>query len=242
MSSSQTTTILECPVVSSSEGCGSAIYLQHIPPTHPDNEIVPSNEPHDESIVDQQVGMDDWDKNEGWPVVAAGSAIFFVYLGLVYSYGIVQLHLSEARLANISTLAFIGSVGAAMSPLLAMVAARVIHRVGYRATSMIGSILLGLGEFTAGWSTRSVPAMFVTQGFIFGLGSAFLFLVRSLSPQHTKYNANPYLSQQPLSHRCGSRGRGDWRLVLFMAVRELVPQLLLYHSRNSLASPASRLP
>ncbi|OKP12682.1 hypothetical protein PENSUB_1775 [Penicillium subrubescens] len=51
---------------------------------------------------------DDWDKKEGWPVVGAGSAIFFVYLGLIYSYGIVQLHLTESRLASVSTLSFIG--------------------------------------------------------------------------------------------------------------------------------------
>ena len=184
MSSSQTTTILECPVALPSEGHGKAVYLEHIPQIQLNDHNVHSSAPQDERIVDQQAEMDDWDKNEGWPVVAAGSAIFFVYLGLVYSYGIVQLHLSEARLANVSTLAFIGSVGAAMSPLLAMVAARVIHRVGYRTTSMIGSVLLGLGEFTAGWSTRSVPAMFVTQGFIFGLGSAFLFLVCSLTHKH----------------------------------------------------------
>lgn len=121
---------------------------------------------------------EEWDTKEGWPVVTAGSAIFFVYLGLVYSYGIVQLHLSEAHLASVSTLSFIGSVGAAMSPLTGMIVARVIKLTGYRVTALMGSILLGLGEFTAGWSTKSVPAMFVTQGFVFGIGSALLFLVR----------------------------------------------------------------
>lgn len=121
-----------------------------------------------------------WDTKEGWVVVAAGSAIFFVFLGLIYSYGIVQLHLTESRLASISTLSFIGSVGAAMSPLTGMIVARIIKRAGYRVTALIGSLFLGLGEFTAGWSTKSVPAMFVTQGFLFGIGSAMLYLVRRL--------------------------------------------------------------
>lgn len=119
----------------------------------------------------------EWDKKEGWPVVAAGSAIFFVYLGLVYSYGIVQLHLADAHLASASTLSFIGSLGAAMSPLMGMIVARIIKRIGYRFTAFIGSIFLGLGEFTAGWSTQSVPAMFATQGLLFGIGAAMLFLV-----------------------------------------------------------------
>lgn len=123
-----------------------------------------------------------WDTKQGWPVVAAGSALFFVYLGLIYSYGIIQLHLVEARLASVSTLSFVGSVAAAMSPLLGMVVTRVIGKIGYRATALTGSFLLGLGEFTAGFSTHSVPAMFITQGAIFGIGSALLFLVRHLFP------------------------------------------------------------
>ncbi|EFY97902.1 hypothetical protein MHUMG1_08717 [Metarhizium humberi] len=123
-----------------------------------------------------------WDTKEGWVVVAAGSAIFFVFLGLIYSYGIVQLHLTESRLASISTLSFIGSVGAAMSPLTGMIVARIIKLAGYRVTALIGSLFLGLGEFTAGWSTKSVPAMFVTQGFLFGIGSAMLYLPAATVP------------------------------------------------------------
>ncbi|KAK6831633.1 hypothetical protein RU639_002644 [Aspergillus parasiticus] len=131
---------------------------------------------------DQAFLSNDWDRKEGWPVVAAGSAIFFVYLGLVYSYGIVQLHLADAHLASASTLSFIGSLGAAMSPLMGMIVARIIKRIGYRATAFIGSIFLGLGEFTAGWSTQSVPAMFATQGFLFGIGAAMLFLPAATVP------------------------------------------------------------
>ncbi|KAG8630357.1 hypothetical protein KVT40_001976 [Elsinoe batatas] len=132
--------------------------------------------------VDASDHDDGWDKPEGWPVVAAGSTIFFAYLGLIYSYGIVQLHLNRANLARISTLSFVGSVGAAMSPLTGMLVARLIRRVGYRATSIIGSVFLGLGEFTAGWSTKSVPAMFHTQGVLFGIGTALLFLPAATVP------------------------------------------------------------
>lgn len=58
---------------------------------------------------------DVWDSSEGWPVVGAGAAIFFVYLGLVYSYGIVQLQLERRQLANVPTLSFIGSVAVGYS-------------------------------------------------------------------------------------------------------------------------------
>ena len=53
---------------------------------------------------------DVWDSAEGWKVVVAGASIFFVYLGLVYSYGIMQLHFEQKQLANVPTLSFIGSV------------------------------------------------------------------------------------------------------------------------------------
>ncbi|KAB2102622.1 hypothetical protein AG0111_0g8704 [Alternaria gaisen] len=125
---------------------------------------------------------DVWDSSEGWPVVGAGAAIFFVYLGLVYSYGIVQLQLERRQLANVPTLSFIGSVAAAISPLTGAFVARIIKRIGYRATAATGSFLLGLGEFCAGFSTHSVPAMFVTQGFLFGIGAALLFLPAASLP------------------------------------------------------------
>ncbi|KAF2219530.1 hypothetical protein BDZ85DRAFT_276287 [Elsinoe ampelina] len=125
---------------------------------------------------------DGWDKPEGWPVVAAGSPIFFVYLGLIYSYGIVQLHLNRANLASMSTLSFVGSVSAAMSPLAGMLVARLFRRIGYRATSIMGSVFSGLGEYTAGWSTKSVTAIFLTQGVLFGTEAALLFLPAATVP------------------------------------------------------------
>ncbi|KAI9147238.1 monocarboxylate transporter [Paramyrothecium foliicola] len=183
MTATQTSTTLQYPMASHSSSHGGIVSLEQTPQSDSDDHHTRNNDSDNERVLVQQAGPDDdWDKSEGWPVVAAGSILFFVFLGLMYSYGIVQLHLSEAHLASVSTLSFIGSLGAAMSPLLAMVAARVIHRIGYRATALIGSVLLGLGEFTAGFSTKSVPAMFITQGFIFGVGCAFLFMPAATVP------------------------------------------------------------
>jgi hypothetical protein len=63
----------------------------------------PDNQSHD-AATSQQESEDDEEKKQGWLVVAASSSIFFVYLGLTYSYGIVQLHLVESKLAKISRL------------------------------------------------------------------------------------------------------------------------------------------
>lgn len=176
MSSTQTVSTLQAPEPSLGNENGIQLHRLRVsyssPPTlEANSETGPSSSP-------QNHAEDHWDSKQGWPVIAAGSALFFVYLGLIYSYGIVQLHLAEARLAPVSTLSFVGSVAAALAPLTGTVVARVIRKIGYRATALTGSFLLGLGEFTAGWATGSVPAMFVTQGALFGAGAALLFLVR----------------------------------------------------------------
>ncbi|KAL2808494.1 hypothetical protein BJX63DRAFT_436089 [Aspergillus granulosus] len=92
---------------------------------------------HEPAIASLPNPESDWDRKQGWPVTIAGSSIFFVYLGLTYSYGIVQLHLAEARLASISTLSFIGSLGAAMEPLSGMLVAQIISLAGYRIIACI---------------------------------------------------------------------------------------------------------
>ena len=136
----------------------------------------PENQCHDVPNS-QQESQDGDERKQGRLVVAASSSIFFVYLGLTYSYGIVQLYLVEYKLAKISTLSFVGSLAASISPLAGTIVVRVIRKVGYSATACLGGFLLGLGELTASWSTRSVPGFFVTQGLIFGMGAALCFLV-----------------------------------------------------------------
>lgn len=178
-------TLLEVSTMQSHLASTETIYFEMAADTsatelrarHPETQTQP--EPESTATPPYETSTEPtWDTKEGWPVVAAGSAIFFVFLGLIYSYGIVQLHLAESHLASVSTLSFIGSVGAAISPLTGTLVARVIRTVGYRYTAFLGGIFLGLGEFTAGWATKSVPAMFVTQGFLFGVGAGLLFLVR----------------------------------------------------------------
>lgn len=109
------------------------------------------------------VVVDYEDRKEGWRVVAAGSA-------LVYPYNIVQLHFAKARLASVSTLAFMGSVAA---PLVSSWrhARRAYHQADWSQKGFFyGSFYLTFfGELTAGWWTKSV-----TQRALYGLGAALL--------------------------------------------------------------------
>ena len=215
MASTQTVTTLP-PAMEPQLDNHDSIRLERMSRSANDNQALDTRNPEENVSPDN-----DWDNKEGWPVVAAGAAIFFVYLGLIYSYGIVQLHLTEARLASVSTLSFIGSVGAALTPLTGMIVAQIIKRIGYSATAFIGGLFLGLGEFTAGWSTKSVPAMFATQGFLFGVGASLLFLVKKtlghIFDPCTISDAD-LVGSRPLQFRpCGSRGNEGWRPVSSMA-------------------------
>lgn len=102
---------------------------------------------------------------------------------------------------------------AAISPLTGAIVARIIKRIGYRKTAMTGSFLLGLGEFCAGFSTNSVPAMFATQGFLFGIGAALLFLVslcNSFDCKAKRASTLIYVNSQLLLCRpFGSKGNED---------------------------------
>lgn len=161
----------------------TSVYLSTLPASDTTQQRAITTSTHSEPVPDEP--HEPWDRydetNEGWIVVAACSAFFFVFLGLTYSYGIIQLHLAKAKLANVSTLSFVGSLAASLSPLAGMLVARVVGKIGYRFTLLMGGFFIGLGEFTASWSTKSVAAIFITQGFIFGAGAAFCFLVRSTS-------------------------------------------------------------
>ena len=215
MSSTQTISVLRTP--EASLGNGNSIQLDRIPPSNSGDHNLATGHPEgDSSPVPRNHAEDHWDSGEGWLVVAAGCALFFVYLGLIYSYGIVQLHLVEARLANVSTLSFVGSVAAALAPLTGTVVARVIRKIGYRSTTLTGSFILGLGEFTAGWSTKSVPAMFVTQGVLFGVGAALLFLVRKMDStfRSTDTNFPTARSHDPVLVVQEEEGFGDWGRLL----------------------------
>jgi MFS family permease len=110
----------------------------------------------------------------GWIVVAAATSIFFVTLGLVYSFGVMQNELIARGVASSSTLGWISSVTVVQVSFLSIPCNKVVRWLGHRRTGLIGALLVGTGYTTTSWALHSVLALFVTQA-IFGAGYAFVF-------------------------------------------------------------------
>jgi len=106
------------------------------------------------------------------------SAHRFFYVGLTYSWGIIQAKLSSEHLAPDSTLAFIGSTSVAFISFAAIINSRLIRLLGTRNAAILASSLLGTGQILSGWATKSVGGLFVTNGVVMGIGCSLCFMVR----------------------------------------------------------------
>jgi MFS family permease len=122
------------------------------------------------------VDVDCW---RGWLVVIAAACSLFVYLGIIYSWGVLQVQLLESTSSSLTILTFIGSLATSFMVSISIPTGLIIRRWGYRRTALIGAVLMGLGELLTSWVTEQVGALFVTHGIIFGVGGGFTILVCS---------------------------------------------------------------
>ena len=121
------------------------------------------------------------DGGYGWVIIFACSTIAFWIIGTTYSWGIIQTALVEQQLSSPSTLSFVGSLTIAMISVLALVNARVIRALGARTTALLGITLFGVGEILSGFSTRNIGGLFVTAGFVMGLGTRWVIWQQTVS-------------------------------------------------------------
>ncbi|OOO05092.1 major facilitator superfamily MFS_1 [Aspergillus oryzae] len=128
--------------------------------------------PHDDVV-------DGW---RGWIVVGAAACSLFVYLGIIYSWGVLQIQLLESTSSSLTTLTFVGSLATSFMVSISIPVGLIIRRWGYQRTALVGAVLMGLGEFLASWVTEYVGALFVTHGIIFGVGGGLTILTCSTAP------------------------------------------------------------
>jgi hypothetical protein len=122
------------------------------------------------------------DTRAGWVPVAAGSLSLFVYLGVIYSWGIMQIRLVETTGSSLTTLTLVGSLATSFMISVSVPAAAAVRRFGHSATALAGGCLMGLGEFLASWTTGHIGALFVFHGLIFGVGGGLSIFVRCHLP------------------------------------------------------------
>jgi hypothetical protein len=126
-----------------------------------------------------------FDDPRGWIAVAAAACSLFVYLGVVYSWGIMQVRLVDVTGTSLTTLTFVGSLATSFMISLSILSGMAVRRLGYQKTAFAGGLLMGLGEFLASWTTKHVGALFVFHGVIFGIGGGLSIFVSIVSLFHS---------------------------------------------------------
>lgn len=110
-------------------------------------------------------------------MVFAGAITAFVYQGVIYTWGILQIRLLETTSSSLTVLMFVGSLGASFMVSMAIISGMSIRKYGYRRTALVGALMMGLGEFLASWVTEHVAALFIFHSIIFGMGGGLSIYV-----------------------------------------------------------------
>ena len=132
----------------------------------------------------------EFDDPKGWIAVAAAACSLFCYLGVIYSWGIMQVRLVEVTGTSLTTLTFVGSLATSFMISLSILSGLAVRKIGYQKTALAGGILMGLGEFLASWTTKHIGALFIFHGVIFGIGGGLSIFVSS----YILGSANLYLA------------------------------------------------
>jgi MFS family permease len=124
------------------------------------------------------------DGGYGWVVIGACSVLTFWINAWTGSWGILQVALLQQTLpgASSSTVSFIGSLGLALGPAMAMPANRVARAVGARATALLGITIYGLGNIASSFAVGSVPGLFVAGGLAYGVSAGLMYGMTNALP------------------------------------------------------------
>lgn len=114
------------------------------------------------------------DGGEGWVVVFGCAVVTWWFTGTSYCWGVLQAALVKVGLSTASTLAFVGSLAAACISFMGIVNAKLVRKLGTRASALMGIFLLGLGEVLSGFAVKNVAGLFATAGVVMGIGIRYL--------------------------------------------------------------------
>ncbi|KAL1405700.1 hypothetical protein Q8F55_007368 [Vanrija albida] len=117
-----------------------------------------------------------------WSMVACCAMIGFWFVGVTYSWGVLQTTLVEQRLAPASTLAFVGSIAVSMLSVMAIINSRILTALGARNMAVIGTLFMSFSQIFASFTTRNIGGLFFTAGVMMGFGVGFSFMVISITP------------------------------------------------------------
>jgi hypothetical protein len=192
------TTAIELPNLHDGTGERQRNQISHTEPEAVADEVMQQS-----LLADSEVP----DGGYGWVLISACAVVTWWFVGVSYTWGVMQAELVEKKGYSSSTLAFVGSLCPACISLLAVPNARLIRLIGARITACLGIFLLGLGSILSGFATDSIAGLFMTWGFVGGLGTSLCFMVSRLSRVSTFHHhfvlvyLPHYLSRSSLSHQ-----------------------------------------
>lgn len=113
----------------------------------------------------------------GWIAISAAAVTTFVYIGTIYSWGIIEAGLVESTSISLLALTFVGSLATSFQVFTSWVARLAVQKFGFQKTALMGALLMGLGEFVASWLTQHLAGMFIMHGVVFGIGGGLSIFV-----------------------------------------------------------------
>ncbi|KAL7941475.1 major facilitator superfamily domain-containing protein [Trichoderma barbatum] len=122
------------------------------------------------------------DGGYGWVVVGACAVISWWFIGMGYSWGVIQGDLVEKGLSSPATLSYVGSLAVALISCMAILNARIIRAIGAQRTALLGIFLVGMSEIVSSFAVSSLAGLFITSGVTLGLGMSLCFMAVSATP------------------------------------------------------------
>ena len=110
----------------------------------------------------------------GWLGVLSAWAIMFMFLGMVYTYGVLYPALIDEFNASKGTTALAGTLCVGIMNSLGFVAAPTIDRLGFQGTLRIGAIVFSAALFLTSFAT-SIDHVVALYGGLGGVGGFCLF-------------------------------------------------------------------
>ncbi|KAG5972517.1 hypothetical protein E4U58_006519 [Claviceps cyperi] len=142
----------------------------------------PSASNHGLPFKEDSGGQPNLDSFHSWIVAIAASVNLFMYLGIIYAWGILQTKIADSRGYSLTTLTFVGSLATSFMVSLCILVGHLVRKFGYRAVALAGAVFLGLGEFLSSWVVGHLWALFITHGVLFGVGGGLMTLPIATTP------------------------------------------------------------
>ena len=115
------------------------------------------------------------DGGYGWVVVLSSAVLAFWFVGITYSWGVIQESLVRNSLSSASTLSFVGSLTVASLSIFAIINAKTICVLGARGTAILGISIFGVGQLLSSLTTGSIAGLFLTTGVTMGIGARYIY-------------------------------------------------------------------